>query len=81
MDWPQIADPQILLGVGILAFGAVNAYIRRRLNQGATEAVLEEETQLAVDSTVLSSSITHEGTTDESESQFAPDGISTEGEF
>ncbi|CUT98824.1 hypothetical protein [Echinococcus multilocularis] len=32
MDWSQFADPQILLGMGVFAFGVINAYMLRRQN-------------------------------------------------
>ncbi|KAL5104932.1 hypothetical protein TcWFU_004783 [Taenia crassiceps] len=44
MDWSQFADPQFLLGVGVVAFGAINAYILRRQNQQAA-AEGEEHTE------------------------------------
>ncbi|KAL5971311.1 hypothetical protein TSMEX_000962 [Taenia solium] len=38
MDWSQFADPQFLLGMGVLAFGAINAYmLRRQHHQAAAE--------------------------------------------
>ena len=43
MDWSQFVDPQILLGMGMLAFGAASAYIRRRHNEQTAETTVEED--------------------------------------
>ncbi|VDM16331.1 unnamed protein product [Hydatigera taeniaeformis] len=41
MDWSQFADPQFLLGVGVIAFGAINAYMLRRHNLQRAEEEAE----------------------------------------
>lgn len=48
MDWSQFADPQFLLGIGVVAFGVINAYMLRRRNlQVAAEETEHAEEQEA----------------------------------